>query len=227
VEPGQVGCVIANELLDNLPFHRIRGTAAGPAELYVASGADGFELVEGPLSSPSLGELAPDLRPGDDWVVSPGALGFVDHARATLARGYVLIVDYALGSPGQPVSVHGYRGHGLERDVLADPGSMDITAGVDLAAVLRHARASGLTTWGPTSQRDALLALGFRDLEHDAQARQREAIAARRGIDAMRIYSNRTRANLLLARDGLGDFAVVCLGVGIDLRPAAFRGGEP
>ena len=227
VPGGLVGCVIANELLDNLPFHRLRGTTAGPAELYVAVGAGGFELVEGPLSSPSLAESAPDLRPGDEWVVSPEAPRFLDQVALALARGYAWIIDYALERYERHPSVHGYRGHGIERDVLVDPGSRDITAGVDLDAVLRHARASGMTAWGPISQRDALLALGFRDLEHRARARQREAIAARRGFDAMRIYSNRTRANLLLAQGGLGDFSMLCLGVGIELPPAAFRDHSP
>jgi SAM-dependent MidA family methyltransferase len=220
---GQAGCVVANELIDNLPFHRIRRTTNGLAELYVAREAEAFVLVEGPLSSPDLARLTPDISEGAEWVIRPGAMQFVDDARRALDRGYIWTVDYALGDPDQAVSVHGYRGHSLDPEVLTDPGSKDITAGVDFEALRRHALASGLTAWGPVSQREALLALGFRDLDRRAQARQQEAIAARRGIDAMRIYSNRTRANMLVAKGGLGDFEVLCMGVGMDAPPRSVR----
>jgi hypothetical protein len=73
------------------------------------------------------------------------------------------------------------------------------------------------------SQREALLALDFRGVDRRAQARQQEAIAARRGIDALRIYSNRTRANQLVAKGGLGDFEVLCVGVGTDVPPRSVR----
>jgi SAM-dependent MidA family methyltransferase len=224
ISPPFVGCVLANELLDNLPFHRVRSSTAGPVELYVAHQDDRFILVEGPLSSPALADLVPhDLAPGLERVIRPEALGFFDQARRALARGYIWAVDYAAGGPDEPTSVHGYRGHALDPDVLADPGSKDITAGVDFEALRQHALGAGLEVWGPVSQREALLALGFRDLERRAQDRQREAIRTRRGIDAMRIYSNRTRANMLVAKGGLGDFKVLCVGVETDEPPRSVR----
>ena len=223
IAPAGEGCVLANELLDNLPFHRVRGTDAGPAELYVEWAGDGFALVEGPLSSPDLAALAPDLPEGREGVLSPMALRFLDLARHLLGRGYVWIADYALDPDDPTASVHGYRRHELEPDVMADPGSRDITAGVDFEALRSHARVSGLSVWGPVSQREALLALGFRDLDRRAQSRQQEAIAARRGIDAIRIYSNRTRANMLVANGGLGDFKVLCVGVDAEVPPRSVR----
>ena len=111
--------------------------------------------------------------------------------------------------------------------MLVDPGSRDITAGVDFESLALHAKKRGLSVWGPVSQRDALLSLGFRDLDHRAQVRQIEALERRRGIDALRIYSNRSRANLLLARGGLGDFSVLCLGIGVDEAPRSVRGIGP
>jgi SAM-dependent MidA family methyltransferase len=223
VGAGSAACLLANELLDNVPFHRVRRTYRGLVELFVAINDRGFELVEGPLSSPELAERTPDLPLGAEWPVRPGATAFLDQARIVIARGYVWIADYALDPARQTASVHGYRGQALEEDVLDDPGSRDITAGVDFEALRRHALAWGAPVWGPVSQREALLALGFRDLDRRAQARQQEAIAARRGIDAMRIYSNRTRANMLVAKGGLGDFLVLCVGLGIDLPPRSLR----
>jgi SAM-dependent MidA family methyltransferase len=223
VAPGRIGCVLANELIDNLPFHRIRRTADGFVELYVAREADGFALVEGPLSAPVLAPPTPDIPVGTEWAIRPGEVAFVDQSVHALGRGYIWTADYAVGDPSHGISVHGYRSHSLDPDVLTDPGSKDITAGVDFEHLRRHAQASGLAVWGPVSQREALLALGFRDLDRRAQARQQEAIAARNGIDAMRIYSNRTRANMLVARGGLGDFKVLCIGVGMETPPRSVR----
>jgi NADH dehydrogenase [ubiquinone] 1 alpha subcomplex assembly factor 7 len=215
----RVGCVIANELLDNLPFHRVRGTAAGPCELYVGLEGDDFALVEGPLSSGELQAMVPSLKPEEESVVNRGALDFVDRGEALLERGYVWVIDYGSADTADTPSVHGYRDHRVHPDVLADPGSTDITAGVDFAALARHAAGRGLRVWGPVTQRDALLALGFHDIDEEAQRRQVEALDARRGLDAIRIYSDRNRANLLLGREGLGAAWVLCLGKGADGPP--------
>jgi SAM-dependent MidA family methyltransferase len=218
-----VGCVIANELLDNLPFHRLRGMPNGPSELFVDVEGDRFVVVEGPPSSGEIAALAPALDPGREFVVSPGMLEFVDEAADVLERGYVWLVDYGFVDDAESRSVHGYREHRVHDDILAEPGSTDITAGVDFAALARHARSRGLLVWGPVSQRDALLALGFRELDDEAQARQVEALDARRGIDALRIYSDRNRANLLMGRGGLGASLVFCLGKNADRPPRSVR----
>jgi SAM-dependent MidA family methyltransferase len=218
-----VGCVIANELLDNLPFHRLRGTSDGPRELLVGLEGDRFALVEGPPSSGELQALAPTLAPGEEFVVSPATLEFVDRAAATLERGYVWLVDYGFVGDAEPRSVHGYRNHRVTDDVLAEAGTTDITAGVDFAALARYSEGRGLRVWGPVSQRDALLSLGFREMDEQAQVRQVAALGARRGIDALRIYSGRNRANLLLGREGLGAAWVLCLGKNEDGEPRSFR----
>jgi SAM-dependent MidA family methyltransferase len=219
----RVGCVIANELLDNLPFHRLRGGPGGPRELYVGVAGDAFVLVEGPLSSEVSRVGIAQLGPGQESLVSPAALDFVDRASALLERGYVLVVDYWFTLGSETSSVHGYRDHRVHEDVLADPGSTDITAGVDFAALVRHAENRGLHVWGPVTQRDALIALGFRELDQEAQRRQVQALNARRGIEAMRIYSDRNRANLLLGREGLGASWVLCLGKNAEGSPRSLR----
>jgi SAM-dependent MidA family methyltransferase len=213
------GCVLANELLDNLPFHRLRGTDAGTVELLVGLEGDRFVLVEGELSSHEVAELAPILAPGRETVVSPEAHRFVDRAGSWLSSGYLWAVDYGHGEGGSMGWTHGYRGHRVEDDVLADPGSRDITVGVDFDSLARHAKRRGHAVWGPRAQREVLLRLGFRDLDARAQRRQVEAIGRRRGIEALRIYSSRHRANLLLAEDGLGDFLVLCIGMGTEAPP--------
>lgn len=220
LESGSEGCVVANELFDNIPFHRLRGAANGPAELYVALDGDRFVLVEGEVSSQRVERLARRLSQGEEAAVSPGALDLLDRAAEVLARGYVWLVDYGWegGSVGAG-TVHGYRGQRLVEDVLQDPGSLDITVGVDFGALAAHARERGWSVWGPVTQRDALLALGFRDQDERARHKQVEALDTHRGIDAARIYSERNRASLLLKEGGLGDFLVLCLGLGVERPP--------
>jgi SAM-dependent MidA family methyltransferase len=224
LDPLPAACLIANEVLDNLPFHRVRQTDRGLAELFVTVEDSRFMLVEGPPSRPEVGRLAPALDTGQEAAVSVASLEFLDQAVSRLGRGYILLIDYASEPDGSFKSVHGYRAHRVEEDVLAGPGTRDITSGVDFGLLVRHARSRNLEVWGPVSQRRALLGLGFRALDQTAHQRQVQAVSSRRGIEALRIYSNRTRANLLLGT-GLGTFTWLCLGVGVEAPPAWIREG--
>jgi SAM-dependent MidA family methyltransferase len=219
---GATGCVLANELLDNLPFHRLRGGEDGPNELFVGLERAGFGLVEGPVSSQEVARLAPKLEPGEEAVVSPAALAFLDRSASALTKGYIFMIDYGWSSGRAGASVHGYRAHKLEEDVLVDPGSRDITAGVDFGALALQARNRGWQVWGPVTQRDALLALGFQEMDERARQVQVDALAKRQGVDALRTYSDRNRAGTLVRRGGLGDFLVLCVGIGGVTAPPRF-----
>ena len=220
------GCVLANELLDNLPFHRMRHTARGLVELFVDVEGEGFRLVEGMPSSSELNSLAPRLTQGGEAVVSTAALRFIERCARLLERGYVWIADYAASSEVSSASVHGYRAHRLEEDVLSGPGTRDITSGVDFNTLVRHARSLGLSVWGPVSQRQALLSLGFRAWDARTRDAQVDALSRRDGAAAARAYSERNKAALLIDPDRLGGFSVVCLGIDTPLRPPlCMRGG--
>jgi SAM-dependent MidA family methyltransferase len=151
-------------------------------------------------------------------VVSPAALELFDAMLRTIERGYVLLVDYTAADPSSAM-VHGYRRHRVEEDVVADPGSRDITTGVDLASLGGRGARAGAQVWGPVSQRDLLLNLGFRDWDAAWRDRQLAAAADRRSIEAMRIYAMRSRATLLVDPGALGGFGVLCIGRG-DVPPA-------
>src|SRR6266700_1535186 len=174
VPPGLVGCVLANELLDNLPFHRLRGAAGGPVELHVGLEGDprdpnaAFVLVEGPVSNVQAAEMVPDLAPGDEAVVGLAALDLLDQATALIDKGYLWLVDYGFTGGRRSSSVHGYRAHRVVDDILSQPGATDITAGVDFHSLAEHLRRAGHTVWGPVSQRDVLIALGYRRRDEDA-----------------------------------------------------------
>jgi SAM-dependent MidA family methyltransferase len=204
--PGGSHVVLAHELLDNLPFRRVRQTEAGPREIRV--GVDGDRFVE-VLAEPLDHELeaAANLdEPGDETVVPIGAFAFIDTLAAEVAGaggGYALLIDYgAEGHTGGPV--HGYAGHRLVEDILADPGASDITSGVDFTELAAHAAAHGFTATPSVTQRHALTALGFERWTREELERQAGLLDERKGIDAVRTWSGRQAASFLVDPARLG-----------------------
>jgi NADH dehydrogenase [ubiquinone] 1 alpha subcomplex assembly factor 7 len=186
--------VIANELLDNLPFRRLRG------DREVRVGLEGARFVE--VETPWDGEAGPADR---ETIVPVGAFAFIDRLARTLTRGYALLIDYgAVGSSGG--DIHGYRDHHVVEDVLTDPGSSDITAGVDFALIARRAEMRGLVAFPSVTQHDALLALGFETWLRGELERQAALLDAREGLEAVRTWSGRSRATLLVDPSALGRF---------------------
>jgi len=186
---GGAHVVLANELLDNLPFDRVRGDR----EIRIGLDGDRFVEIETPRG-PSAGVE----------IVEPvGAFAFIDRLAPMLDPGYALLIDYgAVGSAGG--DVHGYRDHRVVADLLADPGSTDITVGVDFERIARRAEERGLVAFPTVTQHDALRALGFEDWIREELDRQVELIDARDGLEAVRTWSGRSRATLLVDPIALG-----------------------
>ncbi len=179
--------VLANELLDNLPFRRFR---------------NGVEVLIG-LDDDRLVEVCRVEDRSAETTEPEGALAFVDRLGSVLSRGYALLIDYgAFGSSGGPV--HGYRDHRVVADILDDPGSTDITAGVDLALIERRAEERGLVALGSTTQRAALVALGFKEWIDEERSRQSSLMNERRGLEAVRTWGDRSRSTLLVDPAALG-----------------------
>jgi SAM-dependent MidA family methyltransferase len=222
VEPF-TGCVLANELLDNLPFHRVRQREGRAVEVLV--GEEDERLVEVEEEAPAdLVELSGSPAEDEERPISPGALGFTRDVARVLKRGYCFLFDYGFAEGDSPGPVHAYRSHRVLEEVLEEPGSRDVTAAVDLAAVAREATAAGLQVWGPLSQREALLGLGFRTWMHALRSRQTELQVTRGWRDAARVYSERQRASILIDPDKLGGLQVLVFGTDGLPPPAASIG---
>jgi SAM-dependent MidA family methyltransferase len=217
---GAVGVLLANELLDNLPFHRVRRDPDGARELFVGLAGGGLALVEGPPSSPEVAGAAGRLAPGEDGIHPAGALAFLAEATAVLDRGYLVLIDYA--ERDGAADVHGYAGQRPVADVLARPGHTDVTAGVDFDLLADHAPALGLRSWGTVSQRDLLLGLGIVDETDRLRDLQAELLNGGQGLEAASLFSARNRAGLLVDPAGLGGFQVLCLGKDVPEPPAAW-----
>ena len=195
---GRPHLLLGHELLDNLPFRRVRGTGDGAVEILVG---EGLTEVETPL--PADLDTPEVLAAGEERVVPVETFVFVDRIAPQLDRGYALFIDYGAddGPGGGP---HGYQGHRVIGDVLADPGSADITAGVDFGAVARRAAGHGLTTFPTISQHDALIRLGLEAWIRGELQAQGELLAAGRGIEAVRRWADRSRATIIADPAHLG-----------------------
>jgi SAM-dependent MidA family methyltransferase len=191
-----VDVVLAHELLDNLPFRLVRDGA----EVVVDADRDGFVERARPLDD-ALRDAVADRPLDGDVVIPTGALAFIDRIAATLHRGYALLVDYG-GDVSGPV--HGYARHQPIEDVLAAPGSVDITAGVDFGWIAQRAHDVGLQPFPLANQSDVLLALGFEAWLRDELATQHDQLARGEGLDAVRTWSMRSRATMLVDPAALG-----------------------
>jgi NADH dehydrogenase [ubiquinone] 1 alpha subcomplex assembly factor 7 len=192
--PAAPHVVVANELLDNLPFRRVRG------DREIRIGLEGSRFVE--VEAPWDDEPGPS---GIETIVPVGAFAFIDRLAQVLTGGYALLIDYgAVGSSGG--DIHGYREQHVVEDVLIGPGSSDITAGVDFATIARHAEGRGLKAFPSVTQHAALLALGFDAWLREELERQAAHLDAREGLEAVRTWSGRSRATLLVDPSALGRF---------------------
>jgi SAM-dependent MidA family methyltransferase len=215
--PPVVGCVVANEVLDNQPVHLLEKAGGQAVEIHV--GVEGGRLVEvpGPLSDPVLAALAApvlgELEEGDRFELSPAASDWVTEAAGALQRGTVLIVDYGDVEPDlwrrRPSgSLVTYRDEGLGMDPLAAPGEADITAHVNFSALARAAEAAGMAPEPLRTQREWLQALGAGRVGDDLRRRQEEAELAGDHAGMVQLLAERSRLSALSARGGLGDLLV-------------------
>ncbi len=198
------GCIVANELLDNLPFRWARRDHSGEVFERLVHVWDGrFELVDGPFdgTDDEIRGGLPDLAPGMEGPIPEGSLHLVDRLARLLRHGYALLVDYAAGPDAD---IHGYRDQRVVEDVLEAPGTADITAGVDFAVLGARARALGLQSFSPVTQRSALLALGYAEWQTEEHRRQADAQDRRSGREAVMAWSGRNAAAMLTDPAGLG-----------------------
>ncbi|WP_223880780.1 class I SAM-dependent methyltransferase [Roseococcus microcysteis] len=144
--------LLANEFFDALPIRQFVRRGAGWTERFVADGA----FVEQPAED--QGE-APE---GAVREVCEAGSAVAKSLAARLARegGAALILDYGPAESGLGDTLQALRDNAAA-DPLAEPGSVDITAHVDFAALAAAGRGAGASTHGPIPMGVFLQRLGL------------------------------------------------------------------
>lgn len=212
------GIVLANEVVDALPVHRVCWREGQLWELFVDWDGERFVEVLGP---PSIGALAHwlerlgvQLREGQTTELCLAMVDWVADVARVLARGYVLVLDYGFPAPERydPVrfpkgTVRTYFRHSVGDDPLQSPGVQDITAHVDFTMLGLAAQERGFTVLGLTTQAEFLAQAGLGEVLVQLQAEP--------GMTAERYLAARAAALHLLDPAGMGRFRVLLLGKGV------------
>jgi SAM-dependent MidA family methyltransferase len=175
------GFVVANEVLDALPTHRLVLRGRVLREVMVGSQDGTFVDVEADPSTSALaarlGAEGVTLTDGQRVEICLELDPWVSRVAAGVGRGVVLLIDY--GYPAaelhDPIrrrdgTLRAYLRHRVHDDPYAHVGRQDLTAHVDITAVERAAMAAGLTHLGTTTQAEFLVGLGTEGLLHAIQA---------------------------------------------------------
>ena len=214
------GVILANELLDNLPFDVVERVDAGWTEIRVGvDDAGRFHEVPVPVAEELAAWLGGFTVPdGARLPVQRAAEEWIDVCANQIHRGVVLVLDYAAGLDDLITRGRGwlrtYRGHERGGDPLDEPGSRDITADVLLEPLRRAATRAGFTIADECTQAEWLTALGIDELVAEGRARWR-AGAARGDLDALAGRSRATEAAALIDPAGLGAHTALTLTKGL------------
>ena len=225
------GVVLANEVLDALPVHRVRRRGDRLVEVAVGLAGGAFADAEVEPSTPALAARLADegieLVDGQTAEICLAVDRWVDDAAVGLERGLLLLIDY--GAPAielyDPVrrrdgTLLAYVRHRVSHDPYAHVGRQDLTAHVDVTAVERAAAAAGLSHVATTTQAELLIGLRTEALLREVQEDPTTSLEA-----YLQLRSSLVR---LLDPAAMGRFRVMAFGRGWPDGPPldgfAFRG---
>ncbi len=220
--PPITGVVLANEVADAFPVHRLVARGGRFREQYVTWSAteDGksswFAFAEDEPSSPDLIARWDALRAmgiapaeGDVLELSPAAAAWFSGAGRGLARGYAIVIDYGYRATelysGHRLGglLRGYAGHTVTDDPFVRIGNQDLTAHVDFTALEETGKAAGFVPAGLTTQGAFLSSLGLGDVLLQLQADPATTPAE--------YYSAQAAVMRLIEPGGLGRFRVLLM----------------
>lgn len=175
-QPGFQGVVIANEVIDAMPTHKVNISAEQQQEYYVAYKDDKFAFQ---LAEPSSVTLSNKLQELSGLLAEQGvkinyeteinlqSIAWINSLAEIVEQGAVLIIDYGFPqheyyhpqrSQGTIMCHYQHRAH---PDPLILVGLQDITAHVDFTALAEAACGVGFTISGYTSQGAFLVNCGL------------------------------------------------------------------
>lgn len=172
------GMIIANEVLDAMPVHRVVFYKDGNHEETYITLKDGkLVLEDGPLSSieiknemDKIMRLRPDIKDGYRSEINLVVKDWVERVSKMLGQGLILLIDYGCTRKEyyQPVNHMGklvcYFQHHTHGDPLLYPGIQDVTSHVDFSLVADAFQKQGLKVAGYTNQSFFLAGCGLESL---------------------------------------------------------------
>ena len=201
-----VGMIIANELLDNLPFRLFVFDNQWQEAFVVERDGKFLEVLhtveDAPAwlpQNPPLGTRLPVQLQAQKWLAS--SLDLVEH-------GSLIIFDYCMTSEIASTKpwrdwLRTYRQHELGGHYLSQPGEQDITSHVMIDQLNMIAEPTSVSR-----QADWLSKHGLNTLVDEGKTYW-QTHAAKPDLQAMLMRSRATESESLCALDGLGNFKVL------------------
>jgi SAM-dependent MidA family methyltransferase len=176
-----VGSILANEVLDALPVHRVRRRGEALVELAVGLDDERFVEVEIEPTTTALADRLVsegiELVDGQTAEICVAIDRWIADAAAGLGRGVLLLIDYGHAATDlyDPVrrrdgTLRAYVRHRVHDDPYRHVGRQDLTAHVDVTAVERAAAKVGLVHLATTTQAEFLVGAGTDELLRAIQA---------------------------------------------------------
>ena len=202
------GVILANELLDNLPF-KLFVYDGSWKEAFVAldNGGKFVEVLRNvdnipevlPLTAP-LGSRAPIQTAASQWLLN---------VSQKLSSGRVLVFDYCSESTSEIAFtpwrewLRTYKGHERGVHYLVEPGSQDITTQVMIEQLMKVVPSLSVANQSEWLNSNGIGELVSEGMEHW------EAHKSSPDIAAMKMRSRVNEAQALTSQDGLGAFSVL------------------
>jgi SAM-dependent MidA family methyltransferase len=198
--------VLANELLDNLPFDVVERTVNGWREVLIGlRGRDEFETTPGEEIEPWSTSFDPPV--GTRIPVEARARRFIADMHDLVPEGRLVVLDY--GAHTETLArrpdmgwLRVHRRHDDRSSWLTDPGTRDITVDVALDQISADHPASRVVT-----QAEFLRHHGIEELVEDGRRLWRER-AHVGDLDALKARSRVAEAEALTDPAGMGAFFV-------------------
>jgi SAM-dependent MidA family methyltransferase len=202
------GVVLANELLDNLPF-KLFVFDGEWMEAFVGLG-DGGKFVEVLRAVDDIPDVLPKTAPlGSRAPIQTAASQWLLNVSQKISKGKVLVFDYCSQSTSEIVVtpwrewLRTYKDHERGFHYLIEPGSQDITTQVMIDQMMKAVPGLSVASqaeWLRTWEIGDLVAEGSRYWEEHKSAPD---------IAAIKMRSRINEAHALTDRDGLGAFSVL------------------
>ena len=201
-----VGMIIANELLDNLPFRLFVFDSQWQEAFVVERDGKFLEVLHAVEDAPAwlpqnppLGTRLPVQQQAQKWLAS--SLDLVEHGSLTIFD-YCMTTQIASTKPWRDW-LRTYRQHELGGHYLSQPGEQDITSHVMIDQLEVIAKPTSISR-----QADWLIEHGLNSLVDEGRSYW-QAYAVKPDLQAMLMRSRVSESESLCALDGLGNFTVL------------------